>query len=65
MFSRVAERLRWQISLIKMSGRDPITASIGISNWPANEKEVEQIVTAADDALCDAKKSGGNQSKRA
>ncbi len=63
--NRVAERIRKKISSIVIAGYAPVTASIGLSSWPANGKNVNEIIAAADAALYSVKHSGGNRSQRA
>jgi diguanylate cyclase (GGDEF)-like protein len=60
-----AERLRNMIGRHKfkyLKGREKITVSIGIANYPHdNVKEHEDLITFADDALFKAKNSGRNK----
>lgn len=63
--SRVAERIRKQIASIDIVKGITITASLGLSGWPENGKSAEEVIDAADAALYEAKRSGGNQVKRA
>lgn len=59
---RVAERFRKQISSMMTTTQTPVTASFGLASWPANGREANEIIAAADDALYHAKQSGRNQS---
>jgi len=60
--SQVTERVREKIAA-KMETKDiQITASIGLSSWPADGVGQIDIIAAADMALYRAKRSGGNQS---
>jgi len=57
---RVAERIRQQtFSKIEISSK-PITISLGIASWPADGVGPKDILSAADVALYQAKRSGGN-----
>ena len=58
----VAERVRSRVvSEIKV-GDTPVTASLGLANWPADGVRINEIIASADMALYYAKQSGGNQS---
>jgi diguanylate cyclase (GGDEF)-like protein/putative nucleotidyltransferase with HDIG domain len=61
----VAERLRKRITSEVKVGYVPVTASIGLASWPADGIGPNEIIAAADAALYDAKRSGGNRSHRA
>ncbi len=52
----IAERIRVQVGLFF-----PTTISIGISTFPEDGKEIEQLVEKADNALYKAKQSGKNK----
>jgi len=52
----IAERIRVQVGLFF-----PTTISIGISSFPDDGKEIEQLVEKADNALYKAKQSGKNK----
>ena len=60
--SRVAERIRQQIASMMVTTETPVTASLGIASWPANGREANAVIAAADALLYQAKRSGGNQS---
>lgn len=62
---KVAERIRRQISSTITSKGVHITVSIGLVCWPANGKEANEIISNADEALYQAKRSGGNRIHRA
>lgn len=62
---KVAERIRKQISSTITSEDIHITVSIGLACWPANGKEVTDIISNADAALYQAKRSGGNRIRKA
>jgi len=62
--NRVAERIRKQIASIAINDIS-ITASLGLASWPENGRSAEEIIAAADAALYQAKRSGGNQIKKA
>ncbi len=57
----VAERIRKQIDSLIIAPNTPVTASLGLASWPANGKEANEIIAAADAALYRAKETGGNQ----
>lgn len=61
--NRVAERVRKQIASTMIAGRTSVTGSLGLASWPANGKELNEIIAAADAALYQAKGKGGNQSQ--
>jgi len=61
----VAERLRKRITSEVKADYVPVTASLGLASWPADGIGQDEIIAAADAALYDAKRSGGNQSYRA
>ena len=60
--SRVAERIRKQVASKVIAGDIQVTASLGLASWPINGREATELVAAADAALYQAKRSGGNQS---
>ncbi|MFA5629190.1 MAG: diguanylate cyclase [Dehalococcoidales bacterium] len=57
---KVAERIRKTIELKSKEETVPITASLGIANWPDNGITEAQIMRAADKALYMAKQLGRN-----
>jgi diguanylate cyclase (GGDEF)-like protein len=59
--TNVAERVRKQIDSIAAIGQERFTVSCGISTWPVNGKDVNDIIAAADAALYQSKRNGGNQ----
>ncbi len=58
----VAERVRKRIA-IELESPALITASLGIASWPTNGTRANELIAAADTALYQAKRSGGNQSR--
>ena len=58
----VAERVRKRIA-IEVESPIPITASLGVASWPTNGTRANELIAAADTALYQAKRSGGNQSR--
>lgn len=62
---QVAERIRHRIKSETNSHNITVTASLGLASWPADGVNVNEIISAADKALYQAKRSGGNQSCRA
>ena len=59
---RVAERVRKQVASATDDIDIPITCSLGIASWPTNGPNVNDLINAADTALYQAKRDGGNQS---
>jgi diguanylate cyclase (GGDEF)-like protein len=57
----VVERVRKKIADKVEAGDIRITASIGLASWPADGVGQMDIIAAADRALYQAKRSGGNQ----
>ncbi|MFC1986634.1 diguanylate cyclase, partial [Chloroflexota bacterium] len=63
--NQVAERIRKQLASKAIAGYVPVTASLGLADWPTNGRGANEIIAAADAALYDAKRGGGNQIHRA
>jgi len=63
--SQVAERVRKQVASEVTTGQVPVTASLGLATWPADGTAASEVIAAADAALYQAKRRGGNQSRRA
>ena len=61
----VAERVRRRVASRVDAGNISVTASLGLASWPADGIGSNEILDAADTALYHAKRSGGNQSRRA
>jgi len=61
----VAERVRKRVASKVKTDHVPITASLGLANWPADGIGANEIIEAADITLYHAKRSGGNQSQLA
>jgi diguanylate cyclase (GGDEF)-like protein len=57
----VAERLRARIEKTEMPGLGPITASLGVATFPEHASSRELLVTTADRALYQAKRTGRNR----
>jgi diguanylate cyclase (GGDEF)-like protein len=57
----VAERLRTRIERTEVPGVGTITASLGIATFPLHASSRELLVTAADRALYQAKRTGRNR----
>jgi diguanylate cyclase (GGDEF)-like protein len=55
---RVAERIRERIAAEQFPGIGAITASIGVSNYPVNAINKDDLIRAADQALYAAKNGG-------
>jgi len=58
---KVAERIRKTIAAKTSSKAPPITASLGIANWPIDGVMREEIISFADAALYRAKQIGRNR----
>jgi diguanylate cyclase (GGDEF)-like protein/putative nucleotidyltransferase with HDIG domain len=58
---RVAERLRKTIESKSSFREMPVTASLGIANWPTDGVMKEEIIHRADTALYRAKQTGRNR----
>jgi len=59
--NQVAERVRTKVALKARTGYIPVTTSLGLANWPADGISANEIIAAADAALYQAKRSGGNR----
>jgi diguanylate cyclase (GGDEF)-like protein len=58
----IAERLRWQIlTTFNASSLPSITVSIGVSSSQTNPQDLDTLIHNADNAMYQAKKSGGNR----
>lgn len=60
---KVAERIRQQTYATIEIGSKPISISMGLSSWPADGVVAKDILGAADAALYQAKRGGGNRSQ--
>jgi diguanylate cyclase (GGDEF)-like protein/putative nucleotidyltransferase with HDIG domain len=58
---KVAERIRKTIAAKTSSKSPPITASLGVANWPIDGVMKEEIISFADAALYRAKQTGRNR----
>ena len=58
---KVAERIRKTIRTKTSSRATPITASLGIANWPIDGVMKEEIISCSDAALYRAKQTGRNR----
>jgi diguanylate cyclase (GGDEF)-like protein len=61
MAEQTAERLLKKISEVELEGVGPISASIGVANFPAHADEPDGLFRQADEALYQAKQSGRNR----
>ncbi|MFC2051320.1 diguanylate cyclase [Chloroflexota bacterium] len=61
--NQVAERVRKHVASKVKAGNILITTSLGLATWPADGIGPNDVIAAADAALYQAKKGGGNQSK--
>jgi len=59
--NQVAERIRKQVAAKMKTGYTPITASLGLASWPAGGIGPNEVIAAADVALYQAKREGGNR----
>jgi putative nucleotidyltransferase with HDIG domain len=57
----VAERVRNRIASASEPGFLPVTATLGIACWPTDGVIAAEVIAAADAALLEAKRSGGNR----
>jgi len=57
----VAERIRERIWAENFPGIGTITASVGVSNYPVNALNKEDLIRVADQALYMAKNEGRNR----
>lgn len=65
---RIASRLTHAIRALSQTGPDPaptVTASIGVSNYPADGVELDALTSAADAAMYDAKSTGRDRVRHA
>ena len=58
---KAAERIRKTIEAKASTGVTPVTASLGISNWPIDGMTKEAVIGRADAALYQAKQAGRNR----
>ncbi|MDP2931119.1 MAG: diguanylate cyclase, partial [Chloroflexota bacterium] len=58
---QVAERVRQRVAARGKAGEIPVTTSLGLASWPADGVGANELLTAADAALYQAKRSGGNR----
>jgi diguanylate cyclase (GGDEF)-like protein len=59
--ARVAERLRHQLELQPFPDDIRLTASLGIAAMPNDESAAESLLEAADRAMYQVKRAGGNR----
>ena len=59
---RLAERLRKKLAKVKLENMPPITVSLGIATFPADGRDVEDLIKKADAAMYAAKQAGRNNS---
>jgi len=57
---KAAERIRKTIEAKASTGVTPVTASLGVSNWPIDGMTKEAVIGRADAALYQAKQAGRN-----
>lgn len=58
---RIADRIRRLISEVELDGVGPISASIGVANFPLHASEPDELFKRADEALYKAKQLGRNR----
>ncbi|WP_425805106.1 GGDEF domain-containing protein [Desulfitobacterium sp. Sab5] len=58
---QIAEKIRLNITELDNSPFPPITISLGISSYPEDGTEINEIIELSDNALLTAKRSGKNQ----
>jgi diguanylate cyclase (GGDEF)-like protein len=61
--TKVAERIRQQTYAMMEIGTKPISVSLGLASWPADGVVANDIIAAADVALYQAKRAGGNRTQ--
>ena len=61
----IAERVRRHLATSTINGDTRTTVSLGVAGWVDSSTDAEAITAAADAALYQAKKQGGNRSCRA
>ncbi len=61
----VAERVRWQVATNTREPGIPVTVSLGVASWPEHGSDATTVLAAADAALYQAKRNGGNCCHRA
>ncbi len=57
----LSERLRKQLSKLKLENMPPITISLGIATFPSDGRELEDLIKKADSAMYAAKRAGRNK----
>ena len=57
----LAERLRESFGKTKLEGLPPITMSLGVSTFPEDGTDIEELIKKADAAMYAAKEAGRNQ----
>jgi len=60
--NQVAGRVRRQVASKMKASNIPVTASLGLASWPADGLSPNEVIAAADAALYQAKRGGGNRS---
>ena len=60
--NQVAGRIRKQIATKMQASDISVTASLGLASWPADGLNTTDLIAAADAALYQAKRDGGNRS---
>src|SRR5262249_23005165 len=58
---QVADRIREKVAAQEFPGIGLVTASVGVSNYPANATSKEDLIRVADQALYKAKSEGRNR----
>ena len=61
----VAERVRQQVNNRVVIDSTPVAMSLGLSSWPVDGVDPNDIIAAADAALYQAKRAGGNRTHSA
>ena len=62
---QVAERIRQRVDTEVKTDHIQITVSLGLAIWPIDGIAADELIAAADAALYNAKRNGGNQSRHA
>jgi diguanylate cyclase (GGDEF)-like protein len=58
--AKVAERLRVKVETTHFQGPGRVTISQGVSHWPKNGRQIDDVMKVADQMLYQAKKEGRN-----
>ena len=57
----LAERLREELSKVKLEDLPPVTISLGVATYPSDGTDLEELIKRADAAMYEAKQQGRNK----